>query len=90
MAKLKLKSRSKDTSQEDYDLHAKIVLDDTFNKTMKTIQDQIDDLWVLYKEFEAFNHRPVNSQTDQLINAKGSFGELAKDFIQLKATMLKK
>ena len=59
-------------------------MDDKFNAAMKRIEDAMNALTSLHKDFTDREHRPAPSQTDQLIYAKGRMKELSDDFMKLK------
>jgi hypothetical protein len=67
------------------DLHKGIALDDKFNNAELRLQKALQDLEILYVKFKEQEHRPVESQTNRLIYAKGRAQTLATDFIALRS-----
>lgn len=72
------------------DLHKGISLDDKFRSSMARLQKAIDEFYKLAKEFDKAEHNPVESQINQLTQARGSVGEFTQEFWTQRQESLKK
>jgi hypothetical protein len=72
------------------ELHKGQVLDDKFREAMGRLQKTIDEFYKLAKDFEKADHVPVESQINQLTQARGSVGEFTQEFWTQRQHSMKK
>jgi hypothetical protein len=72
------------------ELHKGQVLDDNFREAMGRLQKVVDEFYKLVKDFEKADHVPVESQINQLTQARGSVGEFTQEFWTQRQHSLKK
>lgn len=72
------------------ELHKGQVLDDKFRESMGRLQKAIDELYKLAAAFEKAEHNPVESQINQLTQARGSVQEITQEFWTQRQHSLKK